>query len=193
MFLQQACNNRAAFFAASVAWVSFSGSHCFLCRYRSGRCSFPLFSCGCAYLNDMKVKLQDLFLGLAALTAQLRALLSSAFLQHRVPRESVWVKALVYHFVNHAILVTSKPLLQCMALMMLAAARMTHMEVVRILAGCKRKSQRLDKTVRREFSFAHATHIPTAAPIGAILRASPQIVLSFRVPFFRVGVQSGEG
>lgn len=49
----------------------------------------------------MKVKLQDLFLGLAALTAQLRALLSSAFLQHRVSPESVWVKALVYHFVNH--------------------------------------------------------------------------------------------
>jgi len=80
-----------------------------------------------------------------------------------------------------AILVASKPL-QCMALMMLAAWHMAHTQEVRIDAGCMRKGQRLDKTVKREFSFAHASDIRTVAPFGAILRASQQTVLSFRNP-----------
>lgn len=70
-----------------------------------------------------------------------------------------------------------------MALMMLAAWQTVRKLEMRIIAGCSRKGQRLDKTVRREFSFAHASYIRTVAPLGAILRASQQTVLSFRGPF----------
>jgi len=72
---------------------------------------------------------------------------------------------------------------QCMALMLRAAAQAArvaaHMQVVRIVAGCEQQGQRLDKTATREFSFTHAFYVRTAAPFGAILRASPQ-VLNFR-------------
>jgi hypothetical protein len=59
-------------FRPSLAWLQ---TQLGLLTY----CSFSIFSCGCAYLNDISVKLQDRFWGLVALTAQVRALFSSAF------------------------------------------------------------------------------------------------------------------